>query len=103
MTVDAPGQHVLERTSVLVDSLGGVEARFTVALPARGRTVLGQSAAAVLVQNLPWRVPNALCPQSCSVPLWTTIVAPGCSLSTSRRAGRTMLHSAVPYALHHDA
>lgn len=53
MTVDAPGQHVLERTSVLIDSLGGVEARFTFALPARGRTVLGHWASTVLVQNLP--------------------------------------------------
>jgi len=34
MTVDAPGQHVIERTSVLV-STESVEVRFTVALPAR--------------------------------------------------------------------
>jgi hypothetical protein len=36
---------------------GGVEARFTVALPAKGRTVLGQWALAILVQNLPRWVP----------------------------------------------
>lgn len=46
-------QHVLERTSVLVLPGGGIEARFTVALPAKGRTVLGQWAQAILVQNLP--------------------------------------------------
>ncbi len=32
---------------------GDVEARFTVALPARGRTVLGDWAATVLTTNLP--------------------------------------------------
>ena len=53
MTVDVPGQHVIERTSVLIDYLGGVEARFTFALPARGRTVLGHWASTVLIQNLP--------------------------------------------------
>lgn len=53
MTVDLPGQHVLERTSVLLAGGGDLEARFTVALPARGRTVLGAWAAAILVTNLP--------------------------------------------------
>ena len=32
---------------------GGVEARFTVALPARGRSILGNWAAQILCQNLP--------------------------------------------------
>ena len=53
MGVNAPGQHVLERTSVRVDADGGLETRFTVALPAEGRTVLGGWAADVLVHNLP--------------------------------------------------
>lgn len=90
MTVDTPGQHVLQRTSCLIDDQvclrisavlvrfrhrspppsivnsssavqgafvdymqGGVEARFTVALPARGRTILGHWAAQILVTNLP--------------------------------------------------
>ncbi|KAK9844049.1 hypothetical protein WJX81_003003 [Elliptochloris bilobata] len=53
MTVDMPGQHVLERTSVVINDQGTVEARFTVALPARGRSILGQWAAQILCQNLP--------------------------------------------------
>ena len=53
MTVDAPGQHVLERTSALLAGGGDLEARFTVALPAKGRTVLGAWAAAIFVTNLP--------------------------------------------------
>lgn len=53
MTVDAPGQHVLERSSVILAPDGAVEARFTVALPARGRSVLGTWASAILVINLP--------------------------------------------------
>lgn len=32
---------------------GGVEARFTVGLPARGRTILGHWAAEILATNLP--------------------------------------------------
>lgn len=35
MTVDTPGQHVLERTSALLGADGNLEARFTVALPAK--------------------------------------------------------------------
>ncbi|GAB4823091.1 hypothetical protein N2152v2_010137 [Parachlorella kessleri] len=60
MTVDQPGQHVLERTSVTILQGGGVEARFTVALPAKGRTVLGQWALNILVQNLPRYVHTGL-------------------------------------------
>ncbi|CAN0599522.1 unnamed protein product, partial [Laminaria digitata] len=39
ITIDQPGQHVLERSSVVVSGGGGdgsVEARFTVAMPAKG-------------------------------------------------------------------
>lgn len=62
MGVDAPGQHVLERTSVIIGAQGGVEARFTVALPARGRTILGAWATQILVTNLPrWCIPCAFC------------------------------------------
>jgi predicted ABC-class ATPase len=46
LTIDSPGQHVLERTSVLVT-------KDTVALPAQGRSVLGTWAAQVLVEQLP--------------------------------------------------
>lgn len=59
MTVDAPGQQVVERTSVNIsDQI--VEARFTVGLPAKGRTVLGEWAHLTLVDNLPVYVAQAL-------------------------------------------
>lgn len=38
---------------MLLAAGGGLQARFTVALPAEGRTVLGRWAAAILIQNLP--------------------------------------------------
>lgn len=59
MSVDMPGQAVLERTSVLVDATT-VEARFTVALPAQGRSVLGQWASRILIENLPGYVRSSL-------------------------------------------
>ncbi|MFO7894474.1 MAG: ABC-ATPase domain-containing protein [Longimicrobiales bacterium] len=40
-----PGQEVLERSSVAVDADGEINARFRVGLPARGRRILGRSAA----------------------------------------------------------
>lgn len=42
ITIDEPGQHILERTSVVVHAGDGgtVEARFTVAMPARGEPVV---------------------------------------------------------------
>jgi hypothetical protein len=48
--------QVLERTSVLVTP-EGVEARFTVALPAAGRSILGQKAAHILTDALPGSPP----------------------------------------------
>ncbi|CAK0781040.1 hypothetical protein CVIRNUC_005266 [Coccomyxa viridis] len=53
MTVDVPGQHVLERTACSISNQGDIEARLTVALPARGRTILGTWAAQILVNSLP--------------------------------------------------
>lgn len=55
-----PGQEVLERTSVRVHADGAVEARFRVGLPARGRTVLGRQAAALLTRDVPRAVENSL-------------------------------------------
>jgi predicted ABC-class ATPase len=46
------GQEVLERTSVLIDD-EYVEIRFVVGLPARGRTVLGRQATAMLCEDIP--------------------------------------------------
>jgi len=50
--IDAPGQEVLPRSSIAFTSTH-VEARFTVGLPARGRTVLGRQATALLCESLP--------------------------------------------------
>ena len=50
ISIDRPGQEVLERTSVNV-SYREVEARFTVGLPAAGRRVLGRKAAAILLER----------------------------------------------------
>jgi predicted ABC-class ATPase len=47
-----PGQEVLPRSSVALSNTH-VEARFTVSLPARGRTILGRQATALLCQTLP--------------------------------------------------
>jgi hypothetical protein len=44
---------VLERSAVLLLPDGTLEARFTVGLPAQGRSIMGQWAAQILVQNLP--------------------------------------------------
>jgi hypothetical protein len=47
------GQLVLERTSVLLAPDGRLEARFTVGLPARGRSIMGEWAAQILTDHLP--------------------------------------------------
>ncbi len=49
--MDVPGQEILERTSVVVTQQG-VEARFTVQLPARNRSILGRDAAALLLEDV---------------------------------------------------
>jgi predicted ABC-class ATPase len=54
-----PGQQVLERTAVFVSD-ETVEARFVVGLPARGRQILGREAAALLCEDLPQIVHQAL-------------------------------------------
>lgn len=46
LEVDRPGQQVLERTAVVVDE-DGIEVRFLVGLPARGRSIMGAFAASV--------------------------------------------------------
>lgn len=59
MTVDTPGQTVLERTAVLLHETH-LEARFTVALPAQGRTIMGSLAAQILIRRLPAYINRAL-------------------------------------------
>ena len=52
MRIDMPGQEVLPRSSVALSDTH-VEARFTVSLPARGRTILGRQATSLLCETLP--------------------------------------------------
>ncbi|KAL1745891.1 hypothetical protein HDZ31DRAFT_81663 [Schizophyllum fasciatum] len=52
LTVDKPGQQVLPRTSVKITD-AHIEARFTVALPARGRTIMGDAAAILFRDDVP--------------------------------------------------
>jgi len=59
IAIDAGGQEVLERSAVGIND-ERVEARFTVGLPAVGRRVLGREAAAMLLQELPRIVDDAL-------------------------------------------
>ncbi|ABM61842.1 ABC-ATPase domain-containing protein [Halorhodospira halophila] len=56
--IDAGAQTVLDRSAVLFTD-AGVELRFTVALPARGRTILGRQAAEILCRKLPRIVAGA--------------------------------------------
>jgi hypothetical protein len=50
--IDVPGQEVLPRSSIAITDTH-LEARCTVALPARGRTVLGYQAITLLCETLP--------------------------------------------------
>jgi len=55
------GQYVLERSVVSLDSESGmVEARLSMALPARGRNILGKVAANMIMDRLPEYVSTAL-------------------------------------------
>ena len=61
--MEQPGQHILERTSVFLPQAGAagtIESRFCVALPARGRTILGRQAQEILTVMLPSIVSDAL-------------------------------------------
>lgn len=58
--INAPGQEVLPRTSAIINGNETIELRFSVALPAAGRTVLGQQANQILALNLVELVKNTL-------------------------------------------
>ncbi|PRP79480.1 hypothetical protein PROFUN_12606, partial [Planoprotostelium fungivorum] len=60
ISVVQPCQHVMERTAVVVHPNGDVEARFTVGLPARGRTIMGEMASQVLTENVSHMVRETL-------------------------------------------
>lgn len=71
ISIDAPGQHVIERSSVMVLDSGAVEARFNINLPARGRSICGDWAYTILVETLPRLVKSALVLRSLDVErLW---------------------------------
>ncbi len=57
--IDMPGQEVIERTSVIVNS-DFVEARFVVGLPAFGRKIAGRLAEELLLQQVPQIVQHSL-------------------------------------------
>ncbi len=63
ISVDEPGQEILERSSVLVIP-EGIEARFVVGLPAAGRTVLAQEAMEMFFQEVPGLVEAVLLSKS---------------------------------------
>jgi predicted ABC-class ATPase len=59
ISIDRCGQEILERTAVLINP-DWVEARLRLGLPARGRTILGRDAEAMLLEELPRVIENAL-------------------------------------------
>jgi predicted ABC-class ATPase len=59
IAIARPKQQVLERTAILIDDRL-VEARFSVGLPARGRSILGRQAAELLCEDLPEIVNRSL-------------------------------------------
>ena len=58
--IEAPGQEVIPQTAVLVGEDGGLEARFAVGLPAKGRRVLGREARELLVNDLAGAIERSL-------------------------------------------
>ncbi len=61
--IDRGGQEILERTSMVVNEKY-VEARLSVGLPARGRTIMGKEAAELLCRFLPEVVRKSLLAES---------------------------------------
>ncbi len=65
VSIDTPGQEILERTACLIDPRSGdVEIRLRVGLPAAGRRILGREAAAILLDELPALVHHTLTAQT---------------------------------------
>lgn len=59
ISIDLPGQEILERTSCFVDK-EWVEVRFTLGLPAAGRTILGRQAEEMFLEEIPRLVEKSL-------------------------------------------
>ncbi|KAL3668503.1 hypothetical protein V7S43_006585 [Phytophthora oleae] len=71
ISIDTPGQHVIERSSVNLLANADVEARFNINLPARGRSICGDWAYTILVETLPKLVEQSLMLKSLDVShLW---------------------------------
>jgi len=60
--IDQPGQEILERTAVVLEGKQ-IEVRFQVGLPAFGRRIAGQQAAAILLEELPAIIGHSLFPE----------------------------------------
>ena len=58
----APGQQILDRTSLQIDHRGQVVIRFTAGLPAKGRRALGRQAAEMLLKDIPHALTTTLSP-----------------------------------------
>lgn len=59
LTIDCPGQEILERTSIYIDNTK-IEARLEIGLPAQGRRVLGREAFNIFFNELPSIVKESL-------------------------------------------
>jgi len=59
LSIDRCGQEILERTAILVTA-DFIEARFSLGLPARGRTVLGKEAARLIGDTVPGALEKCL-------------------------------------------
>lgn len=57
--IEKPGQEILDRSSIIITG-DFIEARFTMGLPAFGRRIAGQHAAAMLMDELPQIVEHSL-------------------------------------------
>jgi predicted ABC-class ATPase len=58
----APGQQILDRTSLQIDPRGKVVVRFTAGLPAKGRRASGDQAAEMLLEDIPHALTTTLAP-----------------------------------------
>lgn len=59
-SIQAPTCFVLERSSMHVDSSGLITSRFSISLPARGRSILGHECSSLVCEHLPDLIHNSL-------------------------------------------
>ncbi len=82
ITIDRPGQEILERTAVIVTQKS-IEARFAVGLPARGRSILAREAKHILLKAVPEIIGKTL---------FFTELAPPNGISSSSTVGELYRH-----------